>query len=276
MIFFYSGSDTYRLRQAVSAVLAHAPKGTMTISVDMRTPEGREECERALKYPSFFKEISYVIAQHVGADVDTAKSCQQLCERYGVASFPDVVLIACHTDTDKKESAAVKSLRISLSKHAKETAFFEPLQGSELKKWVQQQVADRKGTIQLDATMLLIERTAGDSWALAQELEKLCAYAHEITQETVALLTPAHQEYDDFQLARALERGNKRAALTALWSALSQGTSEHLLAGIAAYAFRKNMPTGQAGLIALARLDRDAKRGHIDMTDGLYALILDL
>jgi DNA polymerase III delta subunit len=310
MITFYHGSDIYRIRAAVADLSEHALPRDMAIEAD------RSELERTLKYPSLFGQTTCVIVRNILADAATAQSFQELIERYDVSTLPDVLVIACHEGDPGRPSAASTALFEYLKRHAQTCTQFTPLTGAQRTSWIRQFCTDRQCTITTDATALMGQRSVGDSWALANDLEKLCAYAGQepITPAMIGLLTSAPQERDEFALSNALAARDKRAALVALWIRLHQGTPGQLLLGALAHSIRTLLSVGDlasrntsAETIAktiglppfvvsrtihgvssyphgalqrahqtLAQLDRNTKNGAADLEDGLYASILNL
>lgn len=281
MIIFYHGQDSYRLRKAVQERAASMPA---TIA-DMSTPEGREAFERALKYPSLLGEPTLLVARNIFADAATALFMHELLEEHHVAKASDITMIACQEGRTGRESSATKALGVYLAKNAQETAEFASLTGVALEHWARAFCAERGCSISSEACRLVINRTQGDSWALATELEKACAYTGEgtIAADTVRLLVPEQHEQDDFALSNAIAARDKRGALSSLFRGLADGTSEFLLLNIMAHAVRTMLArTGSSytGLLrahhALARLDRAAKDGLRDAKDGLFDILIGL
>lgn len=320
MLIFHHGSDTYRMRQAGIALAermgAGHPGMLRNATVDLREPTGTDELERLLKYPTFFSEPTLITVTSALADARTAERMTDILDRYDPARMTDVTVVVRHEGESDGRSAAAKSLLAYLTKKSSEHTEFEPLKGAALDAWVTDFCVRRGCTIAPAALALVTQRTAGDGWALAQELEKLCAYAQNgaIDAHAIHALVAPPPERDEWELSNALAAQDKRGAIGALWRRLSQGTAEQLLLGSLASGIRTLMTVKDlagrglspaavaktAGLHPyvvtktlrgaasytgeqlagaherLAGLDRSAKSGHADMTDGLFAVLLSL
>jgi DNA polymerase III delta subunit len=305
MLHFYQGSDAYRLRSAVHAAIERAPRGTPVTTVDLLQKNQSEELERLLKYPSFFQEATIIIVRNILANAEVAEEALKVLERYAAQTLPDVTVITVNHSSGGRESAATKKLSAYLTKHAAQMESLEPLAGAQKAEWVRSFCAQRQCTVPPATMTALAMRVADDTWALANELEKLCAYtgSGEIRADTVTTLIPTRVERDEFELTNALYSHNKRAALGTLWQRLTEGTAEQLLLGTLASAFRTMImvKSGNAvGIhpfvagkarrgasaytdqqltsahISLATLDRSSKDGRTDLADGLFGVLLGL
>lgn len=290
MILFFSGSDAYRLRSAATeAAVSWRNQHTdgVTCTLDASIIEDRESLERILKYPSLIPQHTLVILRNVCADAATAEAIQELFEPSHLSDSPEMMVVACDEHNARRESAATKALTTYLKKHAQSFASFDPLTGTEQARWIANFCAQRGTTILPAAVGPLVHRTVGDSWMLANELEKLCAFSQSqpIDRGAIDALVPPRTERDEWQLSNAVMTGNKRAALVALWERLQAGAPVPLLLGGLAYATRtlltrKASPYDHATLVrahqTLANLDRISKSGLADGEDGLFAAILNL
>ena len=250
MIIFYHGPDVYRLRAAVAELWERARTdhgAAASAPRNMTSDEDRQELERTLKYPSFFGQTEFVVARGVLADAATAKAFQELLERYDVPGLATVIVVACHEGVSGRASAAATALTAYLKKHATSHIQFMPLTGDQHASWIREFCADRECTIDPGAMALLERRSGADSWALANDLEKLCACGHDtsrITTDMVGLLTTVPQERDEFALSNALAIRDKRAALAALWTCLHEGMPGQMLLGALAHSIRTLLSVG--------------------------------
>jgi len=312
MLLCYHGTYTFRIRQAVSDLLDSTRTRTGTslnvVSVDCAQDGAGDDIERVLKYPSFFGDSTVILATHAAGEV-----MADILERFPVSSMPDIILVAVQ-DTSLKTCS--KKVLASLVRAADTAVQFMPLSGDAQHAWAHAYCRTLGATIAQDALRLLTERTGSDTGLLAMELGKLAAYAGdaEISSDTVRLLTAARPERDEWELSNAMAAHDKRAAITALWRRLQEGAPEQLLIGSLAAGLRnlliikdlssrKQNPAGIARLtglhpfvvsktlkgtaaadaerlrtahISLARLERDAKEGLADMTDGMFSVLLSL
>jgi DNA polymerase III delta subunit len=314
MIMNFFGSDPYLIRQAVTEELMRHQDKTLSVSrLDMTRPEDAEELERQLKYPSFFQETRVVVATNAFANAQTAELVMGILESFDVVKEPTLILIVLG-QPDGRASSAAKKLSDFLEKKGKR-AKFEPLTGAARNKWLADFCAQRECKIETAAAIELSRRVQ-DTWAMAMELEKLCAHAENgtIKAEDVATLVPLPVEHNEFELTDALYAHDKRGAIASLWRRVAEGVSEQLLLGTLASGIRtlliaKSMAAhgttpaaiakasglhpfvaqkavrGASGYqletlmkahARLAALDRSAKDGLSDAIDGMMAVLLEL
>ena len=303
MITFFYGTDPWRLRHALQAFAA-------TAHIDGTSATAHEELERLLKYPSFFGQVSSVAVSEPFA----IPGLLELLKENDVCTMKDVHLLLVQR-TQPKESADRKKLLAHLTRLATASTEFRQLTGDALSSWVREQCAEIGGAIERGAVEELIMRVGDDTWALASELEKLCAFTDGvITLAAVRMLVLRPPQQDDWELSNAIAARNKRGALAALYRRISAGTPEPLLIGSLASALRSLMMIRELldrGLAApaiasmtglhpyvvsktlrgarlyepaalaaahrsLASLDRATKEGRADGTDGLFGIIMAL
>jgi DNA polymerase III delta subunit len=306
MLIVYHGSDSYRLRGAVNALIA-VRKTANIFSVDCTDDDAAEQLERPLKYTTFFDEHKLIIAKHGACD-----AVADVVKRYGVAKAKDVTLAVVQDTNGKYDKKALANL----TKIADRVESLEPLKGAALAAWVREYCGQRNASIEPVALAALLQRTNGELWALANELEKLCAYAHDsaIDVKAVQALVPPRYDQDEWELSNALAAVDKRAAITALWRRLQEGTSEQMLLGSLAAGIRnvsmvkdmqdRHQPAAAVAKLTglhpfvisktargaakadsallrrahlrLAQLDRAAKNGLADTVDGMFSILMGL
>lgn len=302
MLTLLTGSDTYRLMEAVRGVRATADEVFSGAA-------GAPSLEGALKYPSLLGGPRRLLVTDAGDD-----GIADLLSVHDAASRDDIALTAVQP-VAAKPSASLRASLKRLASMASEVRTFEPLTGDELRAWIRSFCAERGTTIVTAAADLLLERTDG-SWALASELEKLCAYCgtDPIGTADVAALTMPRDIYNQWALSDALQSGDKRGSVANLWTSLARGVPELLLSGTVASSVRTLLTVrdlssrglapaaiaSYSGLhpyvvskavrfakasdrtrlaaahASLAALDRDAKLGRADFTDGLFSILLSL
>ncbi len=307
MIEFFSGSDTYRLREAITACPAALPAET----VDLASADGHAQLEALLNRQSLFDVQRSIIAYNALTDARLA----QLIQRTGAHERDDILLIAVHAFSSEKRTAAERRNSEALSTLSRSATVLEPLTGAPLQHWVAHRCAVRGTSIVPAASRMLIERIGTDPWALANAIEQLCAYAETtITEDAVSMLVGTRPEHEEWAFSNAIAARQKRDAIVALSQRLAQGTPEQLLVGMLASAIRtllmvgdlaqrgvsaasiaqrtglhpfvvsKNMRGAQAypraqlvsAHAALARVDRAGKTGTADVVDELFSVVLAL
>lgn len=105
-------------------------------------------------------------------------------------------------------------------------------QGSELERWIDQQVRDQGGRITPHAAQMLAINVGNDLRALSHEVDKLVLYktnAGVIDEKDVALLCPYAAEANIFDLVDAVGKRNSVAAASLLQQKLNDGTDPFYL-----------------------------------------------
>ena len=152
-----------------------------------------------------------------GLDFKTLKKddLADLCSALGDLEGCDHTVLILRADshlfdagTPKKPSELFKQL----TKHLTPVIFEFP-QGNRMAGWILRHFSE--GNIQFDTSLCpyLVEICGHSMWTLANEIEKLCAYAKQngisvITKEIIDLVCCKSIEYEDFQLTNVLLDGN--------------------------------------------------------------------
>lgn len=179
---------------------------------------------------------------------------------------------------------------------------FKPLQGNEIRGWIQDEVKKQGYSIAPDALALLAERYV-DSWQTKLELEKLCNYAYEkkkITAADLDAISYVATKENIFQLTDAIANRQKGDAVLLLDRQLASGADPYYLFSMIVFQFRNMLapkcsgvhpyaaskaqaaakrfePAVLTGLYrSLHQLEIDAKTGQRDITDGLYQFVFSL
>lgn len=307
MTTFFYGTDTYRLRDAVrEAVRALRKRGPILVqTIDGTDADASERLRDALASQGLFGEARLIVLNNALLMPDT--------ELWNAHTIDDVTVIATQ-DTQGIDAKGKRQLA-ALLKHRTEATCFDVLEGKERLAWISGFCRERARTITPTAAGELVRRTGTDTWALANELEKLCAYAETaIDDAAVHALVAPPAVFDEWELSNAFAARDKRAALAALWRRLRSGAPEQLVIGLLASATRtlvlvkagidrkmsaasiskatglhpfvvsknlKSVASADATAIRathlrIATLDRDGKRGRADILDGLFSIIVGM
>ncbi len=307
MTTLYYGTDTYRLRQALRALVADArARGPVLLqTIDGSDTDAVQRIQSAAAAQGLFGEPRLVCINNAALVSDI--------ESY--LPDDDMGISVCLTQDARGMNADGKRHLAMLIKHVANTQRFDALEGRERISWVTAFCRERERTITSSAAAEAVRRTGGDTWTLANELEKLCAYTENtIDDDAVNVLVAPPSVFDEWELSNALATRDKRAALAALWRRLRAGVPEQLIIGLMASATRtlvlvkegvdRHMPaaaiakaTGlhpfvvsknlrsvqsvdamaiRAAHLRIARLDRDGKRGRADVVDGLFGTIVGM
>jgi len=137
-------------------------------------------------------------------------------------------------------SASHPILKLAQSEKSGYEKLFKPLEGSQLERWVRQQVEERNGRIAPHAVHLLIVNIGNNLQILANEIEKLVLYkgTAEITGDDVALLSPYLAEASIFDLVDALGNRNSKKASLLLQQKFQEGADPFYLFSMFVRQFR--------------------------------------
>ncbi|HTP56707.1 MAG TPA: DNA polymerase III subunit delta [Candidatus Paceibacterota bacterium] len=312
MITLLYGTDAWRLDHAAREFRARwsASGGTPPVILDGASPDTSDELERMLKYPTFFGAAVLATVN----DPLTIPGLMKMLTANDAHRIQDVHILLIQR-TSAKESAERNKALAGLARIAAKTTEFAPLTGARCAGWVREYCAQTGREITPEAVAELIRRAGTETWALVNELEKLCAYEPErVTIATVQLLVPRPHQMDEWELSDAIGTRDKRGAITALHRRVANGTPEPLLIGSLASSVRsllmvreladRGIPPAaiakSSGLhpfvVAktlrgaraydpralrnahshLALLDRASKEGRADAVDGLFGILLAL
>ncbi|MEK7615909.1 MAG: hypothetical protein AAB420_01740 [Patescibacteria group bacterium] len=187
-------------------------------------------------------------------------------------------------------------------KKIKKGVEFKPLQGDEIRQWIQGELKKEGFAIASDALALLAVRYV-DSWQTKLELEKLCNYAQEkkrIEKRDLDAVSNVTIEENIFKLTDAIANKHKGEALLLLDRQLANGADPYYLFSMVVFQFRNMLAPGRTGVhpyVAskarmasqrfddgklkklyqnLHQLELDAKKGEHDMEQGLYQFVFSL
>jgi DNA polymerase III delta subunit len=188
-------------------------------------------------------------------------------------------------------------------KKAKNIIEFQPLKESELRQWLAAEAKKLGFTIAPDALSLLVEQSK-DSWHAKLELEKVCNYLEgkstTITVSDLSNVMSIASPETIFQFTDALARKERGTALSLLAKFLERGMDPYYLFSMIVMQFRNILAPGRPGVHPYAAqkarqaaknfnettlknlyqslfiLERDAKQGTRDITEGLYEFVFSL
>lgn len=280
-LVFYYGTDNFRVREAikkkVASFVVENKEGRME-KLDFEKENCLQEVEHLLKRRSFFNE-------------------------------PELILVYAYLfakDLPKKNENLFKFLK----KEAEEVKEFESLKGAALEKWALEKITLAGFKIKSPLLKkLVLEATSQEK--LNQEINKLMAYlSHhgksEIDQQTANLLIETKEVLSNFALIDALGARDLKKSVIFLNQALGEGAEPHAILGQIIYQFRNLLKVKSAQTLAetglhpfvarktsqqaksfeleelkkiyqhLADLDIQSKTGQIDLSAGLFQLILKI
>lgn len=132
-----------------------------------------------------------------------------------LAEIPEGCVVILHFDALRpdKRSSRFKSLLTLAQKHGAAVELTKPTQG-ELEKWTYQKISQNGASIAPACLRYLLEYCGGDMNSLANEIEKLTAYANggEIVKEDVDSLAVRPLSASVYDLSKAILAGNAARA----------------------------------------------------------------
>lgn len=233
MITFYYGADGYRLNQAARELT----RGLPSVSVGADGPESFALIENILKTRSLFNDKTTIVVRRATTSAKTSEQLATILKEQNVVERDDVTILV--VGEEKWEPTKHKQLGILIKNKLADVKEFKPPAGAALVHWIMDEFKQRERAISPAAARRLAELTGPDTWALAQEIEKLSNYAQkEIMPAEVDLLVPDRREVGPFELADAVGERNIGRALALLTRELRRGRDAYNIWAVITSQFR--------------------------------------
>jgi DNA polymerase-3 subunit delta len=225
VIITLTGENTFAIaaaeRQLVKAFSEkHGANGVEKVDAESLTPARLPDL---LQGTTLFAPARLVVLKNLGANKPMLEPLTE-----GLAKVPeDTVLVVADGALDK---------RTKLYKFLKTKSDFKEfaaLGDAQLASWAQGEATRLGGALGTAETRFLVERTGHDQWRIANELEKLVHFQHDISHAAIEQLVDATPEGTVFELLDAALAG-KTANLHALLSALKINEDPYKLFGLLA------------------------------------------
>ena len=190
MLIFLYGSDGYRLKESVSTVVDSYQKkhksGVNLYRFDFSSDKNYDNLASAVKSVSFFGEVKLVIVKNIFDNKIYADNLSDLIKDFNLDRIKDVALVFVEDKTQKDLEKKNSGLFPLLSSKGGLIRNIEYLSGTKLLNWVRVKFEENGHNISSAVANLLIDAVgnpalagkggAGDSWALANEINKLRNY----------------------------------------------------------------------------------------------------
>jgi DNA polymerase-3 subunit delta len=178
MILFLYGSDTFRSRQQLKKMVEkfkkdRDPQGLNTVSLDCQKEEAGKVWEQVLATP-FLAEKRMVVLENFLLSKDK-ELLVEMKEKIEKNSLSDATVLVFWEGVDKVKGKEAENLFKCLVKE-KFCQKFDPLVGVKLTDWISQEVKDRGGKIDQQATQFLAQNIGGDMWRLNSLIDQLVAF----------------------------------------------------------------------------------------------------
>lgn len=243
MVIFLYGQDNYRLKQNSYVVLDNYrkkhPNGVF-LKFDFTDGAEVNKVEDAAKSNSFFGEVRLIILRNVFSQKTDSGRMGEMIKNRGLLKEKDTILMFLENKDSKELLAKDKILFNLLNEKDSVVRNFEYLQGEKLSKWIKSEVVLRKCSIESAAVAELINLTGNESWALVNEINKLCNFKTEgvIKKEDVALLGFKKTDLNIFDFVDAVAGKNKNRAYEILFKEVQSGRDPYYLLTMVVYGFR--------------------------------------
>lgn len=240
MILYIYGADTFRSRQYLKDQVERFkklrdPSGYNVIFIDGKKAEV-DKIFSEIKASPFLGEKRMVVIENLLSNNDK-ELLGEFKNLLKGKELSNVVIIWQGEALSKVKEAKELHALLAKLKFAKE---FELLKGAQLKAWIQAEVKERGGKINLLALDLLLTDAGKDMWLLNSLIDELIAYCggKEITEKDVRLFV--EQGFDDnvFALTDAIVNGNRSVAFKLLEHQRNLGEEDGKIFGLLVWQFR--------------------------------------
>lgn len=242
MIIFLYGPDSYRLKQNSNIVLDNYRKkhpGGVFFKFDLANDGEENKFEDAVKSGSLFGEIKLIVLKNVFSKNIYSNRIVELIKTQNLLKEKDTVLLFVENQ-EAKELAKNKLLFNLLAGKANMERNIEYLEGESLIKWIKSEFAFRQCSIEPDAIKELVITTGNESWALVNEIDKLCNFqvGNVIKKENVAFFSFKKTDLNIFDFVDAIAGKNKSRAYEILFKEVKNGRDPYYLLTMMIYGFR--------------------------------------
>lgn len=244
MIIFLYGPDTYRLKQneetVIESYLKKYSSGINLFKFDFVSDASLEKCEDAIKSNSFFDEVKLIVLKGAFVRKTDSGRIEDLIGTYNLTKEKKVVLLFIENEAEKDLVSRNDKLFKLLSGKDSVVRDFKFLQGDKLIKFVKNEFAARRCSIEPRAVAQLISTVGNDSWALVNEINKLCNFKRTgvVTSQDVALLSFKKENLNIFDFVDAVAGKDKTKAYELIYREIEDGRDPYYLLTMIIYSFR--------------------------------------
>src|SRR3989344_252705 len=243
MIIFLYGSDGYRLKESVDTIVnSYRKKHKSGINLYRFDPERDKNCDgldSAVKSASFFNEVKLIIIKSAFDNKNYSQKSISLIKTLNIDAEKDTVLLFAENKNKKELQKADKDLFDLLNRENNIVKEVEPLNGAQLSNWVKNKFKENGHDVSPAVVSLLVGVVGNESWALTNEIGKLCNYGHTvaINSEAVNLLIGKKEESRIFDLTDAVGNRNKTRAFEVMYRLINSGNDPHYILVMLVYHF---------------------------------------
>lgn len=249
MVIFLYGSDGYRLKESVDTIVnTYHKKHKSGLNLYRFDPEQDKDCyglDSAVKSASFFNEVKLIVIKNAFDDKSYSQKSISLIKNMNIDIAKDVVLVFAENKNKKDLQKANKDMFDILDRKNNLVKEVELLNGTKLSDWVKNKFKENGHNVSPAVVSLLIGVVGNETWALANEIEKLCNYGHTepINLDAVNLLVGS-KEGDlpartgkIFDLVDAVGNRTKAGAFEAMYRLINSGNDPNYILAMLVYHF---------------------------------------
>lgn len=319
MTIFLYGPDGYRLKENVDTIVdTYHKKYENSVShycFDFTSPtcKGVDEVSNAIKSVSFFDETKLVVIKNpfVYGSQTSINGLGELIKDFKISEDKKIVLVFVENKSESDLRKADKDLFALLGDKNNLVRNFEYLDGAKLSNWVRDEFKKYGHGVSIDIANLLIRIVGNESWALANEINKLSNYLTSktcyngpclLTKEDINLLVSRKEDVKIFDLVDAVGNQNRAKAFEMMYRLTNSGQDPHYLLSMLVYHFENLLSVSDGSIpkhlhpfVArkaasqarrfskeellskfnyLAELDIASKNGQVNLEDALYNFVV--
>jgi len=266
LVIFLYGPDSYRLKQNSHIILDNYRKkhpGGVFFKFDLFGADEIAKVEDAVKSGSLFGGVKLIVLKNVFFNKADSDRIGDLIRSQNLLKEKDVVLLFVENQ-EGKELTKNKTLFGLLTEKDNMVRNIEYLTGDKLLRWIKSEFVLRKCPVGQDVIRELITNVGNESWALVNEIEKLCNFKTVgiIKKEDVTLLGFKKTDLNIFDFVDAIAGKNKSRAYEFLFKEIKNGRDPYYLLTMIAYGFRNLLTVKDLSDRGMS-LDSVVKKTHL-------------
>ena len=284
MLIFLYGPDGYRLKQNSDIVMENYRKkhpGGVFFKFDLSDTNEIVKAEDAVKSGSLFGEVKLIVIKNAFSNKVSLERIGELIKNQNLFEEKEVVVMVIENQ-EGKELAKSKTLFSLLTEKGNMVKNFEYLQGASLTNWIKNEFMARKCSVEPDAIRELVATAGNESWALVNEINKLCNFkignvmgiftsdvkmpitlmGDSIKKEDVALLGFKKMDLNIFDFVDAIAGKSKGRAYEILFKEIKNGRDPYYLLTMIVYGFRNLLTVKDLADRGMS-LDAIVKKAHL-------------
>lgn len=219
-IYLFHGEDSYSSQQKTKLWKGEFIKKYDDLNIQILEGESltHQMFSEAVNTVPFLTEKKLIIVNDFFRDGSTEEQ-KLVAEKLDNLPEYCVIVFSEHQKADQ---------RLSLFKKIKKTGTvneFSYMEGYDLSRWIQQEVARKEGQISTQNASLLAQKVGPNLWQMSQEIEKLVIHADgkQITAEAIESLVSPNLSESIFNLTDAIAQKRQKQSIKTLHTLIGSG-----------------------------------------------------